>query len=79
MNSYPCSSSVYTHAFRSQVVAAYENGEGSLKVISQRFGIGKNTLQRWLSNQRQSGDISGRQPGRPSRMSAEHLSLLRQI
>jgi transposase-like protein len=44
----------YSETFKDQVVTAYSNGNESLRVIAQRFGIKRYTLHDWVYHRSES-------------------------
>lgn len=38
-------------------MAVYESGEGSIQEVSERFGVCKRSLVRWLKLKRETGDV----------------------
>ena len=47
----------YPMALRTRAVAAYEAGEGGYVALAEQFGIGVNTLLRWVGRARR-GDLA---------------------
>lgn len=43
--------------FKEKAVSAYENGEGTLEEIANRFSIGMRTLQEWLVLKRETSEL----------------------
>ena len=41
-------SKFYSEEFKNQVVSAYSKGDESLRVVAQRFGVKRFTLQDWV-------------------------------
>jgi transposase len=50
---------------RKRVVTAYEDGEGTLRELGERFGIGEATVNRWVSQSRHRGTLEPKRQGRP--------------
>jgi transposase len=48
----------YSMDLRKRVVAAYLEGEGTYATIAARYNVGEATVDRWVSRQRRSGDVS---------------------
>lgn len=53
----------YSEDFREKVVEAYENGEGILEEIADRFSIHKNTVHRWIQLYRETQSVTKRPHG----------------
>ena len=52
----------YPMALRTRAVAAYEAGEGGYVALAEQFGVGVNTLLRWVARAR-TGDLAPRPKG----------------
>jgi transposase len=62
---------------RERVINCYEQKEGSLRVLSKRFKIGKTTLVSWLKRKRTLGHLHPMIPsGRPSKFNKRGLEFL---
>jgi transposase len=48
---------------RHRFIKAYENKEGSLRELAQRFAIGEATADRWWSRYKRTGEIAARPMG----------------
>jgi len=48
----------YSLDLRQLLVAAYDRGEGSVRDLAAAFGVGKNTVQRYLSRRRATGSVA---------------------
>lgn len=57
----------YSLDFRQKIVQAYEQGEGSIRGLAERFIISPDTVQRWVSQYRQTGDIRPKKCGNPQK------------
>lgn len=53
----------YSEDFREKVVEAYENGEGILEEIADRFSIHMNTVHRWVLLFRETQSVTKRPHG----------------
>ena len=42
----------------SEIVAAYESGSESMRKVARRHGVGESTLQRWVSQNLKTVDVS---------------------
>lgn len=52
----------YPMALRTRVVAAYEAGEGGYATLAEEFGLGINTILRWVARAR-TGDLAPHSKG----------------
>src|SRR5687768_9726649 len=48
----------YSLDLRWRIVAAYDRGEGSVRELAALFGVGPNTVQRYLTRRRVRGDVA---------------------
>ena len=48
----------YSLDLRRRIVAAYQNGEGSIRELAERFSVAPNTVQNYLRQVRTSGPSS---------------------
>lgn len=55
---------------RERIVRAYEAGDTSIRKVAQRFSVSKNTVQKLVTQKRETGDISPQKArgGRPSQL-----------
>jgi transposase len=53
----------YSEDLRKKVVEAYENGEGTLQEIADRFSIHKNTVNQWVQLYRETQSVTKRPYG----------------
>ena len=50
---------MYDLETRRKVVDAYKAGEGSIKLVAQKYGVSHSTLEQWLRYDREkNGDLS---------------------
>jgi transposase len=52
---------------REEIVEAYENREGTIEAIAQRFSISPSTLKAWLERKRKTGSLEPTMAGRVGR------------
>jgi transposase len=57
----------YSLDFRRKIVEAYEQGEDSIRGLGQRFLVSPDTVQRWVTQYRQTGDIRPKKCGNPQK------------
>ena len=55
--------SCYSIDLRRKIVAAYQSGEGSIRMIAQRFLVSPDTVRRLLNQQRLTGDLTPQKCG----------------
>jgi transposase len=48
----------YSSDLRRRIVAAYQNGEGSIRDLAERFHVAPNTVQNYLRRVRATGDVA---------------------
>ena len=48
----------YSLDLRWRIVAAYQNGEGSIRELGERFSVAPNTVQNYLRQLRTSGEVT---------------------
>jgi transposase len=63
---------------RERVVACYEAGEGSYRVVAERFALGEATVKRWVWLKQRQGSVAPRPKGggTPSSVSPDELERL---
>lgn len=67
-------------SLREQVIGAFERGEGTRAELAQRFGVGKQTITRWIALKRKTGSLEPRkwtQRGRAPLLTDEDRAWLR--
>lgn len=70
----------FSKDLRERVVAAYNSGAGTIKKISELFNLGKSTVEKYLSIDRNNGDLTpGKSTGRPTILDEKQLSILKEI
>lgn len=52
--------SPYALDLRTRIVEAYDNGEGSVRDLAERFAVGPNTVQNYLNLRKQTGSLKPR-------------------
>lgn len=64
---------------RTRAIAAYHQGQGSVRTVAERFGIGHASLSRWIKRQHATGSPkrAPRSGGTPRRLCSEHEALLK--
>lgn len=53
----------YPKELRERVVQAWEDGEGSFKILGKRFKVGEATVDRWVALKRETGSVEPRKAG----------------
>ena len=53
----------YSIDFRQKIVAAYQSGEGSIRMIAKRFLVSPETVRRLLKQQQLTGDLTPQKCG----------------
>jgi transposase len=62
---------------RERAVAAWERGEGTQRVVAERFGISQPVLSDWIRLKRERGELVPRRPtGRPRAFTEEFERVL---
>jgi transposase len=63
---------------RIRVVEAYKNGEGTYRQLAERFGVGEASVDRWIAQDRRTGDVTPRPQGgrRTGKIGAAEQALL---
>jgi len=70
----------YSKDLREKIVAAYNNGVGTISQISEMFGVGKRSVEKYLFLHRQGLDLTPqKQPGRPPLLDDESLEVIKGI
>lgn len=71
----------YSLDFRTKVVEQYNSGEFTQEEISTSFGISISTIKRWLSLDRNVGNLEPRigNKGRPNKISAEGIETIKSL
>src|SRR5437867_4041659 len=70
----------YPMAFRQLLVAAYQQGEGSLADLAETYGVSIPTVHAWVQRARQPGDLAARtSPGRPPTLDSAARNYLRSL
>jgi transposase len=71
----------YSLDLRERIVDAYHRKEGSVRELADRFSVGVNTVQRYLSLQRQTGALQPRPHtgGPPRLIDAQALQTVRAL
>lgn len=69
----------YSLDLRQRVVQAYEQGQGSIPEIAERFGVGTAFVKKMLRQWRSTGDLAPRAHGggKPASLAAHHRQLLK--
>lgn len=57
----------YSLDLRKKIVEAYEQGKGLIRGLGQRFLVSPDTVQRWVTQYRQTGEISPKKCGNPQK------------
>lgn len=61
---------------RKRLIKAYENGEGSIRQLSERFSVGKTTLFELLKRYRETGSLDAISPPGRNRMIDEKKAVI---
>ena len=71
----------YSIDLRRRAVSAYENGEGTLVEIAERFSIGRTSLTDYLKRKRETGDVLPTKytPGPKNKISLKGLVYIRAL
>lgn len=66
---------------RQRIVEAYEQKEGSMRWIGERFKVGKNTVLRLIKQKKETGDLTPKAKGgsKPSQTTPENQILISKI
>jgi len=73
-------SRAFSKDLRECVVGAYYNGAGTIAQVAELFGLGKSTVEKYLSISRNVGDLTpGKSTGRPPLLNDENLAIIRKI
>jgi len=65
---------------RKKIVAAYEQGLGTVREIAKIFAVTSRSVFRYLQRQRETGDLSPEPiPGRPAILNDENLAVIKEI
>ena len=65
---------------REKIVSAYERGFGTIKKVSEIFGIKPRTVAKYLQIYRENGDLTPKPlPGRPPILTNENLDIIKKI
>ena len=70
----------YSLDLRQKVVESYENGEGSIRQLAQRFKVSPDFVQRLLKRYQQDGTLEPKPyPGTQPTLNSEHLEILKTL
>src|SRR5271154_417137 len=65
---------------REKIVAAYEQGLGTVQEIATIFAVTPRSVFRYLQQQRETGDLSPEPiPGRPAILNDENLAIIKKL
>ncbi len=73
-------SKAFSKDLRDRVVAAYSGGVGTIAEVAELFGLGKSTVNKYLSIFRKTADLTpGKSTGRPAILNEQHFSIIKEI
>jgi len=65
---------------REKIVSAYRNGLGTIKQISNIFGVAERTVSKFLKIESETGDLTpNHSPGRPPIIDKNNLTIIKKI
>jgi transposase len=67
----------YPHSLRAQIVAAFDNGEGSVQELARRFGVSRGFISGLLLRRQQTGSFEARRGGPKPRLDRAALETVR--
>ena len=72
----------YSLDLRQKIVEAYENQQGSMSKLAQLFGVGKDTVRRFLKLHQTTGELTPKRRttgGNPPKITAVEAAFLEQV